>query len=156
MTIRQFANQWRQPYEANIFQQNFLLLINTLILLSIIKLFSWFTKNINNNDLLKNVDKILHVNTLTIPLTAIWFVLVRPMSVVKESQWNFFTKQMEKFVYPRLDQLLPPLYVNPNIISLNATNVKSVTLLSRSTVQVEESPQSNLLNGQIIDEAVFR
>lgn len=140
MTLRQFVSKWKQPYEGNVFQQNFLLLVNTLILLIIIRIFAWFTKSVDENAGLKAVDKFLHLNAATIPLTAFWFIFIRPLTTVQEAQWNHVTKLMSQFVYPWLDKLLPPLYINPNILSLKSENAKSVSMLhAMKTKENEES-----------------
>lgn len=145
MTLRQFVSKWKQPYEGNVFQQNFLLLLNTLLLLIIIRLFAWFTKNVDENAGLKSIDKILHLNVATIPLTAFWFVFIRPLTMVQEAQWNSATKFMQRFIYPWLDKLLPPLYINPNILSLKAENAKSVSKLSQQ-IPVSHSKDYLYLN----------
>ena len=150
MTLRQFVAKWKQPYEGNVFQQNFLLLLNTLILLFVLKIFAWFTKSVDDSAGLKAVDKLLHLNVATIPITTFWFVFIRPLSVVQETQWNHTMMFMDRFVYPWLDKLLPPLFINPNIISLKAENVKSVSKLHTQQLKAEEEGYFYLTPEQIV------
>lgn len=142
MTIRQFVNQWKQPYESNMFQQNFLLLVNTLGLLFVIQCFSWISDNATNGKQSEISDKVMQAHTLHViflPILTFWFVLIRPLKVVQKMQWDFFTIQMNKFVYPWLDELLPPLYINPNIVSLNQENIRSVTDLKKAYAKNQQS-----------------